>query len=257
MPTQALLNLTVHYETLTFSPPFSYRYTLKIRWQSKALSVDYHLEYTDREEMSKEDILEEGFTPNDDFRWQGTLPSAWRQALEEIIDRTPALSKQSLDAYEQSLVLTLQYAGQQHKGWPPNAPEWEYYLQELVQAIYEASQRERPLKIRYFNNIGEYPQLVHIQASFLHRRLTVETKQPKKKTHIKEWKQLKPLLQAVYTLDYDSDQPFEAMIGKEPQQPGRYIDPGEGRWYLLGRQAKNPGNQDIIESLVTIIYNFL
>ena len=256
MQTQALLNLTVHYETLTFPPPFSYRYTLKVRWQSKALSVDYHLEYTGREEISEEDILEEGFTLDDDFRWQGTLPSVWRQALEEIIDRTPTLSKQSLDAYEHSLVLTLQYAAQQQHGWPRNAPEWEYCLQELIQAIYEASQRERPLEIRYLNNIG-HPQLVLVQASFLYRRLTVETRGPQKKTRQVEWKQLEPLLKAVYKLDYNPDQSGAAMVDNMPKRPGRYIDPGEGRWYLLGQQAKNPGNQDIIESLAAIIHNFL
>lgn len=256
MPTQSLQTLTVHYEPLAFPPPYSYRYTLKIGWPPKGLSVDYHLEYTDREELSEEDILEEGFTPNDDFRWQGTLSPVWRQVLEEVIDRTPTLTDLLPPENEQSLVLTLQYAAQQQKGWPRNAPEWEYCLQELIQALYEASQRERPLEIRYLN-IGDYSQLVHIRASFLHRRLTVET-QSQKKTRQKEWKQLKPLLKAVYTLDYNPDQSSgAATVDKMPQRPGRYIDPGEGRWYLLGQEVKNPGNQDVIESLVTIIHNFL
>ena len=255
---QTLLNLTVHYETLAFPPPYSYRYVLKIQWQSKALSVDYHLEYTGREELSEEDVLEEGFTIDDDFHWQGTLPPVWRQALEEVIDRTPALSEQPSREYAQSLVLILQYAAaQQQRGWPHNAPEWEYCLQELIQAIYEASRRERPLEIRYLNNIGGHLEQVHIQASFLHRRLTVET-QPGSKNRHREWQQLAPLLKAVYTLDYDPDQSLGvAKVGKMPQRPGRYLDPGEGRWYLLGQAVKNPGNQDAIESLVSIIHNFL
>lgn len=257
MQTQALLNLTVHYETLAFSPPYSYRYTLKIQGQSEALLVDYNLEYTDREALSEEDILEEGFTLNDNVHWQGTLPSVWRQTLAEIMARTPTLSRQPPKEYEQSLALTLTHAAQQQKGWPRNAPEWEYCLQELVQAIYEASQRERPLEIRYLNNLKDW-QRVHIRASFLHRHLTIETKQPQRKTQLIEWEQLRPLLKAVYALDYYPNHPPGATAaGKIPKQPGRYIDPGESRWYLLGQQAKNPGNQDVIESLVTIIHNFL
>ena len=252
MQTKALRTLAVYYAP-PFPPPYSYYYTLTIQWQSSGLSVTYDLEYTNREELSEEEILAEGFTLDDDYHWQGTLSEVWREVLERMIEDTTTLNDQPVEVSEALLELTLQYAAQQQEGRPNNASAWDYCLQELIQAIYEASKKERPLEIRYLNIAKADSLLVHFQASFLHRRLTVKTVLPRENTRTIHWDQLQPLLQAVYTPDYDP----EGSSTERPQQPGRYIDPGDGYWYLLGQQVTNPGNRDVIKTLNDIIYNLL
>ena len=249
MLTPALQTLTLYYAS-PYPPPYAYRFTLVLRWQPEGLAVRYDQAYPDREELSEEDILEEGFTLDDDFHWQGSLPAVWRETLEATLARTSELRNSPPEAYAPLLMLSVQYASlPQQEGYPGNTAEWEYLLQELVQAVYEASRQEHPLEIRY----RDAAQLIRVRASFLHRRLTVDTDPPSAGSQPRDWAALAPLLRAVYLPHYDP----EGGLTENPSSSGRYIDPGDGRWYALGQQVTNPGNKDVLNALINNIRSLL
>lgn len=237
-----LQQITIEFETLMTPPPYSNRYQFLLKPQNDQLQVVYQLTYTERETLTEEEILEEGFTPNDDYTWKGALPAAWQQALKEMFSKTnklkPNLSK------DQPNLLRLQITDTENKkqeGIPDNLEGWEYFLQEMTQAIFELSKKEQPLVIRYREvDKGGQTMDVTFKPSFSKRNLQIEIQQKGKK-HIKTaaWKQLKPLLKAIYLPDYDHTHATPS----PPTRPGRFIDPGEGIWYNLRKDLSNPGKQ--------------
>ena len=52
------------------------------------LGLDYSIEYYDRDDITEIEILEEGFTPNDDYSWKGTLPPIWNQVVLDKLLKT-------------------------------------------------------------------------------------------------------------------------------------------------------------------------
>lgn len=238
--------LDIHYETLTLPPPYAYAYGIQLKWEKRTADVELTWKYTDRDELSEEEVLEEGFTPDDDFHWQGQLPSVWVPVLNTLIDATELLPASATHG----TLLTVAVAdtqGNTSSGTPNNLQQWEYQLQELVQAVYEASQREHPLRIRYIDQRPSNATSITIEASFLHRRL-VSTLRQGSKTTTQEvpWHELQTLLPVLYLPDYD----IEQSVATQPRKPGRYIDPGDGRWYPLERAVKNPGKKDSISVMV-------
>lgn len=153
-------------------------------------------------------------------------------------------------------IITLQLSAEEtHEGIPDNLEAWEYFLQELTQAVFEMSQKERPLEIHYLEILAPDQTLsITIKPSFITRQLSIEVSDPKKKQS-KEypWEQLKPLLKAIYLPDYDEEQAKT----QQPKKPGKYIDPGEERWYELNKSVNNPGKKyDAVGALEKEIKKF-
>ena len=143
------MKIHVRYQTLTLPPPYSYQYTLRAELLPQRVAISLDWQYTDRDELSAEEIWEEGFSPDDDFRWQGDLPGVWTPVLNEWVAQThwlPVSPSSDTDA----LVVSVTPASRPPvEGVPDDVSGWEYQLQELVQATYEAAERERPLRVRY------------------------------------------------------------------------------------------------------------
>ena len=238
--------IDVHYQTLTLPPPYSYAYDLRITLVNQAINVDLVWYYTDRDELTEEEVLDEGFTTDDDFRWQGTLPQVWVAVLDRLLDTTQLTPEETSTARDNLLTVTVTDAkGATLTGTPDNFQRWEYRLQELVQAVYEASRREHPLRIRYldYRQTGSLTK-VTLEGSFMYRRFTVTLEQDAKTaTQEAPWQQLSSLLEVLYLPDYDSEQSIIA----QPRKPGQYVDPGDGRWYQLGRAVTNPGKKDVVK----------
>ena len=245
MPTQVV----VRFQTQSLPPPYSYRYTLELRLEDQAVRVRLDWKYTDRDELTSEDIEEEGFTENDDFLWEGTLPLVWKAALRDLLNNTRWLPE---TATEDNLlrVTVTDSVKDVTSGSPHNHSEWDYFLQEAVQGVYEASQREQPLRLAYLVlKKGSQPIEFRGEASFLHRRFTVALvvdEQPQKQTV--PWSQLRPLLEAWYVLDYLADKAESV-----PRRAGEYVDPGDGYWYELGKAAVNPGRSDAVGHVRTAV----
>ena len=237
------LRIDVKYQTLTLPPPYSYAYTLRTELTEQTVAITVDWQYTDRDELSEEELWEEGFTSDDDFQWQGTLPVVWKITLNELLGHTTLLPTEAVASEHSSLAVTLtDTGGKVTTGVPDNVPRWNYQLQELVQGVYEAAQRERPLCIRYLDiSQANRPTEVTINISFLHRQLTVITPQTQKLP----WDRVHLLLETLYLPDYYSEQSSAVY----PRQPGRYIDPGDEQWYRLGTSVVSPGKKDVLSIL--------
>lgn len=234
--------ITASFQTLQAPPPYSHGYQFIIQPQGAQLKVLYQLTYTDRESLTEDEILEEGFTLDDDYGWEGILPEVWQQALVKMLQQTTKIDPKPTNIYPNVIRLKVQISEEETvEGTPDNLEGWEYFLQELTQAVFELSLKERPLEVYYLENLASDQSLsIAIKPSFSTRRLDVEVSHNKKKQSKElSWDQLKPLLKAIYLPDYDEEQ---ARV-QQPKKPGQYIDPGEGKWYELYKGITNPGKQ--------------
>lgn len=238
---QRLNALEIDFQTLLLPPPFSHTYRITAALAGDELGIHFEIHYTEREQLSKEEILEEGFTPEDDYRWEGTLPKAWTFAMLEQLRKSNKLFEVPKSHAQQLLSLNIRYEnGEQLSGIPNNQETWEYFAQEMIQAIYEISKKEMPLEILY-QEINDQAKLqISIQPSFSQRKVRIHSQQQGKlykQEH--EWARLKPLLETVYLPDYQA----ELASTEEPRKPGSYISPGDGLWYELGKAVTNPGEK--------------
>ncbi|WP_089686919.1 hypothetical protein [Catalinimonas alkaloidigena] len=239
--------MAVRFQTAEYiPPPYSHVYTLEAVPRPDGLAVRYELTYLDREDLTEEEIYDEGFTPDDDFVWEGVLSSAWTKALRDLLRKGGSTDMKESDG---EIHLTLTDAqGQVAEGTPRKRETWAYFCQELVQAIYEVSGKERALVVRFAKVDPEQRvQLVTVQPSFRERRVQVRVETPpEERTFPLAWPRLKPLLRSVYAPDYEMDKSFEAT----PNRPGHYLDPGEGVWYRFGSGVLNPGpDQEVLQAL--------
>jgi hypothetical protein len=132
----------IQYETPPgLPPPYCYYFHLVGRVVQGAPQVTFDWVYTHREDLSEEEITAEGFTGDDDYHWQGALHEAWLLQLEKNVAKTQAVAHPD----EEGTYLHVTAEAVQRvlfRGHPRNLTEWEYFLQELVQAIYETAGKE-------------------------------------------------------------------------------------------------------------------
>ncbi len=228
-------SVEISYFTPDLPPPYAYNYLLTAAIDKEGLKVKFRLEYIDREELEEEEILAEGFTLDDDFSFEGNLPVVWKNELLTQLDKTSFL-KGNPEQYP--IHLKLKTAGETYEGYPSDYNNWEYFLQELVQGIFEAGMKERPLEL-YFRSIDHKRQqeAITLKASFLSRTAVRSTENSGKTTDSTiSFKELKKILKAVYMPDYIQ----EKAQTKSPEKPGKYINPGDGLWYEFGKSLLNP-----------------
>lgn len=222
--------------------PAPYHYTYSLDIQLADGSASYKIDYLHREELSEEEITDEGFTMDDDWQWQGTLTEAWQEALKEQIDKQSWPKKQTSPKQEEG-GLNIQLTGQDNStlfnGIPADTASWEYYMQELVQAIYEIAQREAPFQLVYKEiGSGGSQHQIFLEASFAQRKITARQHQQGEEEEFAQpdWKELKNLMKSIYIPDYD----YEQATVKEPKKRGKYIATGEGLWFKFGESLTEP-----------------
>lgn len=226
----------VKYETPAgLPPPYCYYYHLIGRVVKGSLLVEFSWVYHHREDLTEEEIIDEGFTGNDDYNWKGALHEEWLRQLEKQLTGTkPAAGPREEEPY---LHITAETAGRVlFRGHPRTLSEWEYFLQEFIQAIYETAGKEAPLRLRFRRVVqGTRAEEANIEVSFSDRSVKLPGKNKGSHSHL-TWEEMQRELQSIYALEYDA----EAAQPKAPGHPGYYLDPGEGQWYELGKSARNP-----------------
>ena len=64
------------------------------------LELSFELTYLDREDLTEDEILEEGFTTNDNFTWKGTLPKVWVDVVYGSLKSANELHIKTLEAHQ-------------------------------------------------------------------------------------------------------------------------------------------------------------
>lgn len=226
-------------------PPYHYAYQLEIKPAEPDVPCTYAIQYLHREELTEEEILDEGFTLNDNWQWQGNLPENWQQA---ILEQTGKQSwpqkpeKQKDDESQISIILTGKDGKVLFKGRPADPQVWEYFNQELIQAIYELAGKEASFQLTYKEISSGNPALeIQVEASFARRTITAsrqEENERKIKVH-PDWKELKNIMKLVYLPHYDYDHARE----QEPKKRGKYINTGEGLWFKFDEGLVEPNKK--------------
>lgn len=215
------MHLKISYQTLQLPPPFAFAYTLELDIQND-VEVIFRLEYVNRDAISLREIESDGFTADDDIHWQGSLDPVWGHVLQPNLLSTPLVNESDND--NTWIYLEMDNG---RKGVLKEVDEWDYRLQELIQAIYETAGLELPLKMKFIDQTGNKSVSYELTAFFAKRKVVLNEKQI-------EWKEFQLLMNLVFSCDYSEDPE------KSPARPGLWVDPdGQSGYWSLPKQIQN------------------
>jgi len=222
--------IVIEFDSGIIPPPYSHVYRLALDWSSSELNVELELHYTDREDLTVDEIVDEGFTANDDFSFKGTLDSVWKKVVSIEFEKTKWSGRQ-LD--EGGLTLSVLEDGKTGAAKAPTDQEgWQMLAQDVIQAIYETSKKESPLTVNYRQVTNEESIDCSITMNFSNREAVLVSKN---NSRIINWEYAVQLMKLVFSPDYNYD------IAKETagNQRGSYIECGDGYWHELGKGVVN------------------
>ncbi|MFN8345503.1 MAG: hypothetical protein U0X91_10890 [Spirosomataceae bacterium] len=238
----AFQKLTIHFETSAqLPPPYSYRYTLTLTPSGQSLHGNLQLSYTHRDELDLDEIEAEGFSQNDDYQWNGSLEKVWRDELEKLAAQTRLTETPVQEAESDLIYLQIEPGSNEsypEKGQPKNLTDWLYLAQELVQAIYETSEKERPFELHVLDAGTQGVREAVLTASFRSRSAQVKRViSGKSSLRFYPWQELSSLMEILYAADWLTDMAST----QKPKKNGLYVNPGDGMWYEWGKQIVEPG----------------
>ena len=252
-----LLKVIFNYESSQMPPPFSHKYRIELDLENKDPFVNIYLKYTDRDELSEDEIMDEGYTLNDDFEWKGILPQLWKEAVLAKINQSNFIkNKQPSSGHIPFLELTLVHSNENTQHLiPAEEKTWEPFLQEIIQAGFEKAGKEKPLLIRFVSIVNKKTTLKELVLSFADRNLLINIGDGNA-NHLEKklsWQSGQKLMKNIYILEY----PVEKGIHKFPSTEGNYIDMGDGIWYDLDKDVDSPTNRkDLVKELIGILDNY-
>ncbi|WP_420151214.1 hypothetical protein [Spirosoma sp.] len=227
--------LQIRYQTARSLPaPYSYFYTLSLTPVSNnGVEIDLAITYPDRDDIDDDELIAEGYTRDDDFSWSGRLPKAWLESVTNLVAKTrlQPVEEDNLGEDDDFWGMTLDAKGTTTYGKPTNADDWQYLVQELIQAAYESIGRERPFELTYLNlNRQQGDQEIRLTGSFAERVVKIQSVQNRREhTQTLPWTTLQQIMSKVYEHDFDTE---DAQI-KRPRQDGQWLNLGGEEWYNI------------------------
>jgi hypothetical protein len=196
-------------------PPHCFHADILLTLQADGIcQFQFRQEFTDREELPKEEIEAEGFSLNDDFEGQGELPALWWEALSQLLNK----SQWKEAAHGQVLLQS-----PDGSDWlePVEPSRWEHWLEELIQACLEAGGKEAPLEMALGKlEKNQFYEKVHLQWSFVHKEIQAEVSNGTRASFA--------------LLDWDEAQAaLKSWTEEEAGQRDLYQLPGSRGWYWL------------------------
>jgi len=233
LKTDDIIRLEIEYDSGTIPPPFSHVFKLKLGFEKDFINTSFKLHYTDRDEVTEDEILNEGFTLNDDYDFVGEIPKVWEQPLKKLYAQSKWSNKTALEDEGGIRLLAKDIHGKISRAVPTNPQEWLYLSQEFIQAIYEINKREAPLTVRFrqVNKQGEITDY-ELTVRFSIREIELLINNTPRKIG---WEETKPLLSYIYLPDYN----YEVAKETPPTKRGTYIDCGDGFWHEFGKGVIN------------------
>lgn len=211
-------------------PPFAHAIELSGEIsQNKELSVFFELTYLDRDQLTEEEILDEGFSMTDDFSWKGALPDVWKDILYGNLKSARPLKIKGLEPHQN--FWQLDFDGQSF--YPSNSEKLTYLIEEIQQAVFEKAGRELPLDLIFFKNQAGETKEVAIKASFVERSLEITRTENglTGRTSILPWEELNFILKNTFAGEFIMDTAFN----QKPSHKGTFVNIGDGYWYELGK----------------------
>lgn len=226
------------YDSGPVPPPYCHHFELIVYMKDNKISADFSIEYYGREELSEEEIYEEGFNLDDNYNWNGEIPQIWKHLLIEQIAKIEKgeIQDEQLESVEISV-------DDQDTFVPETSKQIVVTLNGLVQAIYELSGKEQPLFIDYILNKSNKSLIKELMFSFANRSVIVSTRKSLKEndpeSHQMSWEKGEDFMRTLFTLDFHPEQ----AKSKIPKIDGDWVSTGDGLWYQLGQSATNPSSE--------------
>ncbi len=194
------------------------------------LELSFELTYLDREDMTEDELMDEGFTANDDFTWKGTLPKVWSDVVLGSLKSANVLNIKSLEPHQD--FWQVDFEGKSF--YPKNTDAFKYLIEELQQAVYEKAGREAALKLTYLKNQSGENVEVFVSASFIERKLQlVRTNiiDGSSETKVLVWDELNYILKNTFSGEFEAD----FAHSKKPSHKGLFLNAGDELWYEVGK----------------------
>lgn len=206
------MTIEFSYQTQHLPAPYAYAAFLQLEEQSGQLNVQLSLSYLERDELTEDEILAEGFSLNDDLEWKGTLGSNWN-LLFPLVEQYHFGKEPPEQDY-----LHVSIDGVE-KGFPKEIQSAVYLFQELLQAVYEKADLAPPLEILWFDG-----SVQRMHWTFADRIFQLND------TLIKDWAMGQSILSAIYQIDYEELKPLN-----KPMNNGLSFD--GHNWFSIQSQA--------------------
>ncbi|GGM92776.1 hypothetical protein GCM10010967_27450 [Dyadobacter beijingensis] len=244
---------TIRYQTATVVPaPFAHFYTLKLDIQNADdLRVDFEIIYNDREELTDDEIFDEGFTKEDDYKWKGSLPAVWISEFKEIFVSSKTIRRRDESEYEDFIEIELEENGKYVTIYPVDKERWSYFLQEMMQAIFETGGREKPFELTYLDIYSDGKTTIDLKASFSKKEFTLvkNSEAPRQL----QWEQLQKIMDTVYKAEFVPDNATET----RPTKRGKYLTAGDGLWYKMGEAVLETTSKSKDLAKIEALFNAL
>lgn len=221
--------INIKFQTSALFPaPFAYALQLDLKASDrKTLVYDLDIEYLDRDTLTEEEILEEGFTLSDDVKVKGELPQVWLEEVKLFLSKTEKTDKDELEESEDLWYLDTG----KDQFYPKNVRQWAEFTEQIRQAILEDNGLEKPLEITLTEISAAGKKTTVIRGSFARKTLIVEKEGTRKSLN---WNQLNTVLRDLYT-----ELHFDLATTRLKNAEGIYINFGDEYWFELGKSYIN------------------
>lgn len=224
------MKIIVSYQTLQLPPPYSYAYTLDLMINRDTTNVKFEQEYLNRDTLTEDEILNESFTLDDDVKWSGELNDIWADHLLKLFEDVQLQDESDDETHYIHMAI-----GNRKPGLVLDIDFWDYELQEIVQAVYEAADREKPLEMNFLVTDGNSRQKVDITASFKNRQCWINSDQ-----YI-PWEACRKIMSLTFNEEYEADGL------KKPNNDGVWVDfDNMGIYYHIPNKATESELIDLI-----------
>ncbi len=238
--------INLYYESPQDVPaPYHFESKIEIIFNEdlKAL-LKVEVQYIDREDFSKEDLLAEGLQEENNWTWNGNLPAIWVKILEE-----------HLKSYVQGEVIPkshqpfIGFENENGKFFKPSRKleEEDLFFQEFMQAILEMAEKEFPLYLGFqFNHAVKKWILIEGELSFAERKFNYIENGNQKDIRLANFEGIHELMNELFIGEFIGEKAFESLKSKESFA----VFPGDGLWYVAGNSWKKPnGNHQYFANL--------
>jgi quinol monooxygenase YgiN len=221
----------ISYYTSHLDVPFCYGLHIEIQKKQDAAAVVMELQYQGREDMKEEDLIQYGFSANDDITLDCKLPLLWWDYINNAYDNC---EKAVLNEDEDTnLIISFTDNGEDRMEVPTNTDEWEILLQELQQAVLEVCARELPLQLTYRVCEEKNPPKDYLLTmKFENREVIVKHNEKEVK---RSWEETRDMLELLYAQEIQ----YEKATEKAPAKRGEWLQDTDGGWYKLYKDILN------------------
>jgi len=219
-----IVRLEIDFITGEVPPPFSHIFKLKLSFSKNFVNTQFNIQYTDRESLTPEEIVDEGFTMADDYSYKGEIPKLWEGIFKKLYSSSKWSNLKTLGEKGGIKLLAKDLHGKLIRDIPLNQEDWYITCQDFIQAIYEVSKKEAPMQIRYLEIKKEQKTMVEIVYKFSVRKVLLNINGKQKEI---DWERGRELASLIFIPDYD----YGLAKEDEPVKNGKYLDCGDGIWH--------------------------